>query len=118
MKIKSIVLSVLMVACAFALAPKPTEAAKCGSKTVTKVNTVVGNSFFGSQSSFMGSNSGGNAIIGSIGTNTLATGTNTNTSTQTITGVNTNTVTVGVVSGGTTSTTNVVNTGSFVSICN
>lgn len=110
-------LSILAFVALLAVGSTPAEAAKCGSKTVTKVNTVAINSFFGTQTSVIGSNSGVNAIIGSIGTNTLVTGTNTTTSTQTMSGINTNTVTVGVSTTGSTSTGTVTNTGNNVNVC-
>lgn len=92
--------------------------ALCNTSSGTNVNTSSTNIFFGSQTSFMGSFSGGNGLLGNIGQATLVVGGNTQTSTQTMSRINRNVIGVNVTQGGTSSSTTVVNTGSGVLICN
>lgn len=91
--------------------------AACGAGTNTTLRVRNTNLLIASQSSYSSNFSGGNGMFGNLGVNGIVSGPSTSTTTQTIVG-NSNTTNINLTSGGAVSTTNVVNTGPFVAICN
>ena len=94
-----------------------THAAGCGAKGGIKVTTINKNFLSATQVAFLAGNTGGNAVIGSIGTPGIISGSATNTNTMVVSG-NTNSTSYAVTSPtGATNTTTVVNSAPFVSVC-
>lgn len=114
---KTIAISVLFATFVIVSASNSKVNAACGAGTNTRVRVRNTNVLIAGQWSSSTNFSGGNGLFGNIGTNGIVSGPSTSTTTQTIV-ANSNNTNINVTSGGATSTTNVINTGPFVAICN
>ena len=93
------------------------HAAGCGAKSVTKVGVLNSNVLFANQTQVSTNNTGFNFAFGNIGGAAILPGSATSTSNQNIV-ANQNNTTIGIAGTPVSNTTNVINTGNFVAICN
>lgn len=112
---KTTVISMMLSLSFFATAVGGVSAG-CNANNSTNVRVRNTNVLIAGQWSSSTNNTGGNGIFGSIGVNSITSGSVTSTNTQTIVG-NTTTNNINVTGGGATNSVSVVNAGPFTSIC-